>query len=81
IVLALLVLAVLDIRLFMFVDAAREETLERARDTLHVSVDVVAQRMDQHLATYDRLLSGIGEGVRLHGGIPAEPDLALHRLL
>ncbi|MFX6170982.1 hypothetical protein ABTF49_19150, partial [Acinetobacter baumannii] len=50
-------------------------------DTLHVSVDVVAQRMDQHLATYDRLLSGIGEGVRLHGGIPAEPDLALHRLL
>lgn len=81
IVLALLVLAVLDIRLFMFVDAARTETLERARDTLHVSVDVVAQRMDQHLATYDRLLSGIGEGVRLHGGIPAEPDLALHRLL
>lgn len=42
IVLALFVLAVLDIRLFMLVDAAREETLERARDTLHVSVDVVA---------------------------------------
>jgi diguanylate cyclase (GGDEF)-like protein/PAS domain S-box-containing protein len=81
IVLALFVLAVLDIRLFMLVDAAREETLERARDTLHVSVDVVAQRMDQHLATYDRLLSGIGEGVRLHGGIQAEPDLTLHRLL
>lgn len=81
IVLALLVLAVLDIRLFMFVDAAREETLERARDTLHVSVEVVAQRMDQHLATYDRLLSGIGEGVRLHGGISAGPDLTLHRLL
>ncbi|MGL6077603.1 sensor domain-containing diguanylate cyclase [Methyloversatilis discipulorum] len=79
--LALLVLAVLDIRLFMFVDAARTETLERARDTLRVSVDVVARRMDQQLATYDRLLSGIGEGVRLHGGIQAEPDLALHRLL
>lgn len=81
IMLALLVLAVLDIRLFMFVDAARTETLERARDTLRVSVDVVARRMDQQLATYDRLLSGIGEGVRLHGGIQTEPDLALHRLL
>lgn len=81
ILLALLAVCVLDIRLFMFVDAARTETLERALDTLHVSAEVVARRMDQHLATYDRLLSGIAEGVRLHGGMSTAPDLALHRLL
>ena len=78
---ALLVLVALDVRLFMFVDEAREDALAQARNTLRVSAEVIAQRMDQHLATYDRLLSGIGEGVRLRGSIPLEPDLTLHRLL
>lgn len=78
---ALLVLVLIDVRLFLFVVQARSEALEHAQDTLRSSADVVAQRMDQLLTTYDRLLSGIGESVRLHGDIPDEPDLTLHRLL
>lgn len=78
---ALLFLAAIDLRFWMLIDESREEELERARGTLHISVDLVAQRIDQLLKTYDRMLSGIAEGVRLHGDIPASPDLTLHRLL
>lgn len=41
---------VLDARLFMLVDEARENTLARARDTPLVRADVIGQRMNQHLA-------------------------------
>lgn len=81
IALALIVLAIVDVRLYRMVSEARETTLAHAGETLHISADVIAQRMDQLMSTYDRLLSGVGEGVRLHGGMSDAPDLELHRLL
>lgn len=80
-VLVVMVLAVFDVRLYMMASEARQAALDRAQYTLHVGVDVLAQRLDQQLTTYDRLLSGIGEAVRLRGRISDTPDLTMHRLL
>lgn len=78
---AWLFLAAIDLRLWMLVDGSREEALNRARNTLHVSAGIVSQRIEQLLTTYDSMLSGIGESVRLRGDLQATPDLTLHRLL
>lgn len=81
ILLAVLLIAGVDLRLYSLAVDARQEALERAATTLRNAADVVLGRLDQELDTYDRTLSGIGEVVRSRGGLSPQPDIYLHRLL
>jgi diguanylate cyclase (GGDEF)-like protein/PAS domain S-box-containing protein len=81
IALAFVVPLLFDLKLFLSLRESRHDALERAQETLRITVSVVGAEIDQTFGAYDRLLSGVAETISLRGGLSAQPDLTLHRLL
>ncbi len=81
ILLLLLLIVLVDLRIYTMATDAKELALEDSKAMLRNTTDVILGRVDQLLDTYDRTLSGIGEVVSARGGIPPPPDNYLHRLL
>ncbi len=81
VLLLLLLIVLVDLRLYTMAVDAREEALMDAKTRLRNATDVILGRVEQLLDTYDRTLSGIGEVVSARGGIAERPDNYVHRLL
>lgn len=77
----LLVIALIDLRLYVLARETKEQILADTRATLHSATGILQRRTDQLLNIADRTLSGISEVISSRGGIPPTPDLYLHRLL